>query len=234
MDQGVGRRVKELREERNWSQAKLAVEADMSVSGVSMIENGQRNLTTTTLGKLAGAFGVEVADLFPKAEAPLPFEDANEEALEERRIQTFLDAFPSEEDRVGILEKTAEIFHGYTDRWRMEVEEVEARGTFPYGKSIEMRTLWERLSETIQKDGTHDFVGWVEVGRLRATEKEREASIKVVDALIDMFNVVGRMHEVEYENRKRAGKEAEELERLEAEFADTTAIRKRRDERGLD
>lgn len=76
MDQGVGREVKRLREERGWSQAKLAVEADMSVSGVSMIENGQRNLTTTTLAKLAGAFGLEIADLFLKAEAPLPFEDA--------------------------------------------------------------------------------------------------------------------------------------------------------------
>ena len=70
-DQGVGARIKRLREEREWSMAKLAVEADMSVSGVSMIETGKRNLTTTTLAKLARAFGVEVADLFPKAEAQL-------------------------------------------------------------------------------------------------------------------------------------------------------------------
>ena len=72
MDQGVGHVVKRLREERAWSQAKLAVEADMSVSGVSMIENGQRNLTTTTLAKLAKAFGVEIADLFPKVQPSLP------------------------------------------------------------------------------------------------------------------------------------------------------------------
>lgn len=75
LDQGVGGEIKRLRNERGWSMARLAVEADMSVSGVSMIENGKRNLTTTTLAKLAGAFGMEVADLFPKAEAPLPFED---------------------------------------------------------------------------------------------------------------------------------------------------------------
>lgn len=75
MDQGVGHEVKRLREECGWSQAKLAVEADMSVSGVSMIENGQRNLTTTTLAKLASAFGVEVADLFPKEQSRLPFEN---------------------------------------------------------------------------------------------------------------------------------------------------------------
>ena len=74
-DQGVGHEVKRLREKRGWSQAKLAVEADMSVSGVSMIENGQRNLTTTTLAKLARALDVELSDLFPKAQAPFPFED---------------------------------------------------------------------------------------------------------------------------------------------------------------
>jgi len=76
MDQGVGQEIKRLREERDWSRAKLAVEADMSVSGVSMIENGQRNLTTTTLAKLARALAVEVADLFPKEQAPLPLEES--------------------------------------------------------------------------------------------------------------------------------------------------------------
>jgi transcriptional regulator with XRE-family HTH domain len=76
VDQGVGARIKRLREERDWSMAKLAVEADMSVSGVSMIENGKRNLTTTTLAKLARAFGVEIRDLFPLGQTPLPdFED---------------------------------------------------------------------------------------------------------------------------------------------------------------
>jgi transcriptional regulator with XRE-family HTH domain len=76
IDQGVGGEIKRLRSERDWSMAKLAVEADMSVSGVSMIENGKRNLTTTTLAKLARAFGVDVVDLFPKGQASLPdFED---------------------------------------------------------------------------------------------------------------------------------------------------------------
>jgi len=72
MDQGVGREVKRLREQRDWSQAKLAVEAEMSVSGVSMIENGQRNLTTTTLAKLANAFDIGIADLFPKTRSSSP------------------------------------------------------------------------------------------------------------------------------------------------------------------
>src|SRR5215210_2420550 len=74
-DQRVGREVRRLREARGWSQMRLAVEADMSVSGISMVENGHRNLTTTTLGKLAKALEVEIADLFPKGQASLPLED---------------------------------------------------------------------------------------------------------------------------------------------------------------
>ena len=71
-DQGVGRQVKTLREAKGWSQTRLAVEAGMSVSGISMIENGHRNLSTVTLAKLAEALGVEVRDLFPLEQAPLP------------------------------------------------------------------------------------------------------------------------------------------------------------------
>jgi transcriptional regulator with XRE-family HTH domain len=71
-DQGVGREVRRLREALGWSQTRLAVEAGMSVSGISMIENGHRNLSTVTLAKLAEALGVEVRDLFPLDQAPLP------------------------------------------------------------------------------------------------------------------------------------------------------------------
>ena len=71
-DQGVGREIKRLREAKDWSQTKLAAEAGMSVSGISMIENGHRNLSTTTLAKLAEALGVGVRDLFPLDQTPLP------------------------------------------------------------------------------------------------------------------------------------------------------------------
>ena len=71
----TGQEVKRLREARGWTQAKLAVEAGMAPSAVNQIENGKRSPSASSLNKLAEALGVEVADLFPKAEAPLPFED---------------------------------------------------------------------------------------------------------------------------------------------------------------
>ncbi len=104
MDQGVGQEIKRLREERNWSQAKLAVEAEMSVSGVSMIENGQRNLTTTTLAKLARAFGVEIGDLFPKEQAPLP---------------------DLEDERRSSLQSLATLVNRLAVRWEREVQRRE-------------------------------------------------------------------------------------------------------------
>lgn len=74
----VGLEVRRRREAREWSQAKLAVEAGMAVSAVSQIETGKRAPSANSLGKLAGAFGVEIGDLFPKANAPLFTEPPSE------------------------------------------------------------------------------------------------------------------------------------------------------------
>jgi transcriptional regulator with XRE-family HTH domain len=79
----VGREIRRLREARGWSQAKLAGDTGMGVSGISQIETGARNPSAVTLWKIAGALGVEVGDLFPKAQNPLPFEMAGR-SLEER------------------------------------------------------------------------------------------------------------------------------------------------------
>ena len=78
----VGEHIKRLREERGWSQPQLAVEAGVAVSAVSQIENGRRSPNVSTLDKLAGALGVSVADLFPKAQAPFPLDEAAEGPVE--------------------------------------------------------------------------------------------------------------------------------------------------------
>ncbi len=75
---GVGGEIKRLREGLDWSQPQLAVRAGVAVSAVSQIENGRRSPNVGTLEKIADALGVEVVDLFPKAQAPLQLD------LEER------------------------------------------------------------------------------------------------------------------------------------------------------
>ena len=79
---GVGQEVKRLREARGWIQAKLAVEAGMAPSAVNQIENGKRSPSASSLNKLAQALEVEVADLFPKEQAPLPLESARRDGAE--------------------------------------------------------------------------------------------------------------------------------------------------------
>jgi transcriptional regulator with XRE-family HTH domain len=72
MMSGVGKEVRRLREAKGWSQAKLAAETGMAVSGISQIENDRRNPNSATLTKLARALEVEVADLFPLGQPRLP------------------------------------------------------------------------------------------------------------------------------------------------------------------
>jgi len=67
--------LRRFRREKKLSQAKLAALADLDPSTVNQLETGTRRANMRTLEKLAGVLGVEVADLFPKDQAPLPFED---------------------------------------------------------------------------------------------------------------------------------------------------------------
>src|SRR5919112_4735857 len=89
----VGREIRRLREARGWSQAKLAGDTGMGVSGISQIETGVRNPSAVTLSKIAGALGVEVGDLFPKAQAPLPdVEDERRPATQAEPLKVLMAA----------------------------------------------------------------------------------------------------------------------------------------------
>ena len=65
--ENIGHNIRRLRDEKGWNQTELGFRADTSPSIISLIENGKRNPSTATLAKIAGALGVEVVELFPKA-----------------------------------------------------------------------------------------------------------------------------------------------------------------------
>ena len=52
----LGKRIKALRLERNWTQEKLAERAKINDKEVSHIEAGRRNITIETLVKIANSF----------------------------------------------------------------------------------------------------------------------------------------------------------------------------------
>jgi transcriptional regulator with XRE-family HTH domain len=93
-----------MRQEREWNQTELAYHAGLAPSVISQIENGKRNPSARTLRKLAQALGVEVMDLFPKVQSPLPDQ-------EQWR--------PSLRNWIDFAGRTA-------DRWEEEIEEREA------------------------------------------------------------------------------------------------------------
>ncbi len=63
-----------IRQERALSQQGLADASGVNKATINQIERGRRSPNVETLGKLAAALGVEVADFFPKAQASLPLE----------------------------------------------------------------------------------------------------------------------------------------------------------------
>lgn len=63
----MGFRIKELREEKNWSQSVLAEKSGVSRNLISRLESGELTFTTTdTLLKLAKALGKKVNEIFLK------------------------------------------------------------------------------------------------------------------------------------------------------------------------
>jgi transcriptional regulator with XRE-family HTH domain len=60
----LGRRVRELRVQRGWTQEELAARAGKHWTYIGGIERGERNPTVLVLADIARAFGVGISDLF--------------------------------------------------------------------------------------------------------------------------------------------------------------------------
>ena len=59
----LGKRIRSLRQSRNWTQEQLAEYADLHVSYIVLLEKGANRATIETLDKLSKAFGLSIADL---------------------------------------------------------------------------------------------------------------------------------------------------------------------------
>ena len=59
-----GRRVKELRIERDLTQSELAEKVGLSNNFIGMVERGERNTSVDKICKLAKAFDIKLAQFF--------------------------------------------------------------------------------------------------------------------------------------------------------------------------
>lgn len=75
--------LRRIRGKRGWSQYELARQSGVNAATINQIEMGRRSPRVETLEKLAVSLEVDIADLFPKAQASLPFETAGGKRREE-------------------------------------------------------------------------------------------------------------------------------------------------------
>jgi len=58
-----GEHIRRLRHQREWTQERLASEADLNAVQISHIENGLNEVKLRTIYRLAKAFGMSASDL---------------------------------------------------------------------------------------------------------------------------------------------------------------------------
>lgn len=66
LKKSIGRKIRQMRLERGWTQEYLARNIGMNRKHISYYENARVLPTERTLSKLADAFGVEVDEFFPE------------------------------------------------------------------------------------------------------------------------------------------------------------------------
>lgn len=64
VQQRIGLRIKELRAKTSLSQERLAMAAGLDRTYINSVENGRRNISISTLTKIASALNVSLRDFF--------------------------------------------------------------------------------------------------------------------------------------------------------------------------
>jgi transcriptional regulator with XRE-family HTH domain len=62
--QKIGKRIKELRALKGFSQEELAARADIDRTYVNSVENGKRNISIVNIEKLVNALGLSFQEFF--------------------------------------------------------------------------------------------------------------------------------------------------------------------------
>ena len=60
----LGLRIKELREQRGWTQRECGTYLNLHHTFIAAIESGRKNVTLATIDKIADGFGITLEELF--------------------------------------------------------------------------------------------------------------------------------------------------------------------------
>ncbi len=118
----LGRRIRELRVQRGWSQEEFADVCGVHRTHMGHLERGEKNVSFSSLAKVAGALSVPISDLFTDLErAGIPTKEAGRPA---QRSQT------DEFNRDTVLKKLAVLERGF-----QSLKDVVLRSSQPIFKS---------------------------------------------------------------------------------------------------
>jgi len=124
--------LRKMREEAGVSQSELARQSGVDRATINRVEMGRRSPSIETLEKLAAAMGTEVADFFPKAQAPLWSGDGA--------------------GRRDIYVPWLEFVNSYADRW----EEKIAQEALDLGAVYEFIAIVEDLAPVLSRLGLQE------------------------------------------------------------------------------
>lgn len=142
-----------IREGRGWSQQKLADESGVNKATINQIERGRRSPNVETLERLAQALGAEMADFFPKAQAPL----FSGEQVEEPRRPGMVPALPEIQDWVIELGPEAALLAMSDDEFYGHAESVIGGDPLKASILLDQLETGREAIETALKGSTQDM-----------------------------------------------------------------------------
>jgi transcriptional regulator with XRE-family HTH domain len=180
--------IKELRQERGLSQQRLAELAEVDKVTLIRIETGRGNPTVETLGKLADALDVEMADLFPKAQTPL-FPELPDTAAQEEKRRAEWDAAIRNAHQVR--ERGHARMEGLLSAWRTS----KARGEVQDAR----RDYLDEMGELLQQAYDAEWALWALISGptnaldLNAVDPDEFTELQAADRFyVDLWRMVQR------------------------------------------
>ncbi len=149
--------VRELRRRKGWSQQNLADASGVGQDTISSLELGRHQPRPSTLRKIAGALGVEVANLFgesvpsPKGREFFDIDRLKEEAIEKARPRNSSEIQRSVEEELERRYSPEELFALKEEQLELVEElapEKEARFE-EYAKAVESANYVRRVLEKV-------------------------------------------------------------------------------------
>jgi transcriptional regulator with XRE-family HTH domain len=203
-----GNEVRQARERLGYSMETLAEAAGVAKNSILRAEH-EEDIRPVTARKIANALEVRVADLLPKAQAPLPFEEIEDEASAERRAREFMTQRPSDEERIWFIEKAVDILRHYHDLGQ-KVRAMMREDLAWHGSSYVWRGyFYKALQPAMERDGVLLHASFIVHGQLaQVSERERRACEKLLEYEMEMHQLISEMYTIDDANNRRVREES--------------------------